>query len=57
MAHLHQHVEGVEAVDLVAQSDETVELGLDALKDFIHHQPHHVLTGVAKWIQVRKKID
>lgn len=52
MAHLHQHVEGVEAVDLVAEGDETVEFGLNALEDLIHHQPHHVLTGVAKWTQV-----
>lgn len=42
MAHLHQHVEGVEAVNLVAQSDETVQFSLNALEDFIHHQPHHV---------------
>lgn len=48
MAHLHQHVERVEAVDLVAEGDETVEFGLNALEDLIHHQPHHVLTGVAK---------
>lgn len=37
VTHLHQHVQRVEAVDLVAQSNETVELRLDALEDFIHH--------------------
>lgn len=55
MAHLHQHVEGVEAVDFVAESDKTVEFGLNALEDLIHHEPHHVFTGVAQWIQVMKK--
>lgn len=47
VTHLHQHVERVEAVDLVAQSDEAVELRLDALEDFIHHQPHHVFPFAA----------
>lgn len=42
VTHLHQHVQRVEAVSLVTQSDETVELCLYALEDFIHHQPHHV---------------
>lgn len=42
VTHLHQHVQRVEAVYLVAQSNETVELRLDALEDFVHHQPHHV---------------
>lgn len=55
MAHLHQHVEGVEAVNLVAESNKTVEFSLDALEDLIHHHPHHVFTGVTKWTQVMKK--
>lgn len=55
VAHLHQHVEGVEAVDLVAERDETVEFRLNALEDLIHHHPHHVFTGVAKWTQEKKK--
>lgn len=42
VTHLHQHVQRVEAVNLVAQSDEAVELCLDALEDFIHHQPHYI---------------
>lgn len=45
VAHLHQHVERVEAVDLVAQCYKTVQLGLDALKDLIHHLPDHVFPG------------
>lgn len=56
MAHLHQHVEGVEAVDLVAKSDKTVEFGLNTVEDLIHHQPHHVFTGVAKWMKVKKRL-
>lgn len=46
VTHLHQHVERVEAVNLVTQSDKTVELCLNALEDFIHHQPHHVFPSV-----------
>ena len=42
VTHLHQHGERVETVNLVTQSDEAVELHLDALEDFVHHQPHHV---------------
>ena len=42
VTHLHQHVQRVEAVDLVTQSNQAVELSLDALEDFIHHQPHQV---------------
>lgn len=45
VTHLHQHVQRVEAVNLVAQSDEAVELCLDALEDFIHHQPHYIFPG------------
>lgn len=42
VTHLHQHVQRVKAVNLVPQSDEAVELCLNALEDFIHHQPHEV---------------
>lgn len=42
VTHFHQHVQRVEAVNLVAQSDQAVELGFNALEDFIHHQPYHV---------------
>ena len=48
VTHLHQHVERVEAVDLVTQSDETVEFRLNALEDFGHHQSHHVFPLVEK---------
>lgn len=42
MAHLHQHVERVEAVDFIAQSDQTVQFCLDAVEDLIHHLTHHI---------------
>ena len=45
VTHLDQHVQRVEAVDLVAQGDEAVELRLDALEDLVHHQAHQVLPG------------
>lgn len=56
VTHLHQHVERVEAVNLVAQSDETVELRLDALEDFIHHQSHNVFPETQKERQLRKRL-
>lgn len=55
VTHLHQHIEGVEAVNLVTQSDETVELCLNALEDFIHHQPHHVFPESQKERKWREK--
>lgn len=44
MTHLHQHVERVEAVHLVSQSNEVIQLNLYALKDLVHHMSHHFLT-------------
>lgn len=44
MAHLHEHVERVKAVDFISQRDQTVKFCLNAVEDLIHHLPHHVLT-------------
>lgn len=43
MAHLHQHVERVKAVDFIAQRNQTVQFRLDAVEDLIHHLSHHIL--------------
>lgn len=48
VTHLHQHVQRVEAVNFVTQSNQAVELCLNALEDFIHHQPHHVFPLATK---------